>query len=487
MSRTGRINVRYDTSIVIIGVIVALVFSSISPVIALEAKPSFFPQIAIQPTAQEVIIGETFQVDIYADAMEYRLRGVTIGLTYPSSILQVTDITLGPLFGPSAIIEPGSGDDGAGHIHYTVLTSQRLSSSKGIFLTVTFHLSGGTPDSLNLFRLTGVLYSWNYVKISETQITSGYFTIREPDYDEYFSFVSISGFDSNGDGHDDAVQIIMDVTTTGGIIDVSISGTLLDPRGHKDDEAKVSCKIPGATTGTRSLSLYGDGPEGWFTVTLNLFDNRNHFEDSWTGTFYLFSLTLPITYVNVTPLLQVVQGDTSFPLVITITPGGPIIGIQLSITVNPSFLSITDVQEGDMFKGITHYFNKGIIDNLDGTITQIYATTIESIVTDPGTFIIVNMTAKNLSGISTVSIINALVTAPDGIEYPLIIQNANIRVEPLSFYDLNGDTRINILDLVVMASHWGEIGTPGWIVADVNTDGVINVLDVLLLGDHWTG
>ena len=478
---------RYHTSIVIIGIILVLFFSSFSLFIALEAKTPFVPQIALQPASQEVIIGEAFQVDIYVDAMDYRLRGVTIALTYPSSILQVKNVTLGPLFGSSAIIKPGSGDDGAGHIRYTVVTSRSLSSSKGIFLTINFHLLGGTPDSLHFLRLTGVLYSWNYKIIPETQITSGYFTIREPDYDEYFISVSLSGFDSNGDGHNDAVQVIMDVTTTGGVMDVSVRGTLIDPRGSKDDEVRVSWQIPGATSDARSLSLYGDGPEGWFNVTLNLFDKRNHFEDSWTGTIYLFPLTIPVTYVNATPSLQTVQAGDSFSLAVTITPGRPLAGIQLGITFNPSFLSITDVQEGDLFEGITHYFNKGIIDNHNGTITQIYATTIESLVTDPGTFVIVNMTAKNLSGMSTFSIINALIVSPDGIESPLVIQNASIRVETLSFYDLNGDTRINILDLVLVVSHWGEIGTPRWIIADVNIDGVINVLDVLLLGEHWTG
>jgi hypothetical protein len=487
MSRTGRIKVRYHTSIVIIGTIVALIFSSFSLSIVPEAKTPFIPQIALQPISQEVSIGETFQVDIYVDAMDNRLRGVTLDLIYPSRILQVKNITLGSLFGSFAIINPQSGDDGAGHIHYTVLTSQRLSSSKGIFLSITFLLSKGTPDSLHFFKLSGSLYSWNYKKIPETQITSGYFTIREPDYDEYFKSVSLSGFDSNGDGYNDGIQVIMDVITTGGAIDVSVKGTLLDPRGNKDDEARVSWQISGATINAKSLSLYGDGPEGWFTVTLHLFDNRNHFEDSWTGTLYLFPLALPITYVNATPSIQAVQFGASFSIAITIDPGRPLAGIQLVITFDPSFLSITDIQKGDLFEGITHYFNKGIIDNKNGTITQIYATTIESIVTDPGTFIIVNMTAKNLSGMSTFSIINALIAAPDGIESPLVIQNASIYVETLYFYDFNGDTRINILDLVFVVSHWGEIGTPGWIIADVNTDGVINVLDVLLLSEHWTG
>ena len=484
---SGEDKVKHTTSIVSIGTLLVLVFSSCSLCIPLEAKTPFDPQIEIQPTSQEVPIGDTFQVDIYVDAKEYRLRGVTIDLTYPSSILKVTDITLGPLFASSFIIMPGSGDSSIGDIHYTVLTSQRLSSSKGIFLTITFHSLKGTPGSQHLLKLSGFLYSWNYGKIPEAQISSGYFILSEPDYNESFTSISLSGFDSNEDGRNDAVQILMEVNTTGAIMDVFVEGTLFDSNGQKDDEESVSWTIPGSTPGSRLLYLYGDGPEGWFQITLHLFDNLNHHEDSWTGTVYLYPLILPVTYINVTPLTQTVQTGESFFLAVTVNPGEVLEGIQLGITFNPSFLSITGVREGDLFEGITRYFSEGSIDNLNGTITDIYTTAIAGNVADPGVFVIMNATAQNLSGMSTFSIINALIVVPGGIESRLVIQNASILVESLSLYDLNGDGRINILDFILVASHWGETGLPGWSVADLNTDGVINILDVFCLGEHWTG
>jgi len=479
--------VQHHKYIVTIGIILALVFSSFSLFITSEAKTPFAPQIRIQPTAQEVTVGETFQIDIYVDAMDNRLRGVTIDLTYTFSILHVKNITPGPLFGSSAIIIPRSGDDGAGNIHYTVLTSKSLSSSKGVFLTIDFLVIGGIPGSLHLLKLHGALYHWNYQKIAGTQIKSGLFTIGQPDYDESFISISLSGFDSNGDSHDDAVQAHMDVGTTGGVMDVSAQGIILDPRGNKDDETWVSWSIMGSTPETGTLYLYGDGPEGWFHVTLNLFDTLNHREDSWTGTIYLYPLILPITHINATPSTWTVQPGESFSLAVTITPGRALAGIQLSITFNPSFLAVTGLEEGDLFNGCTRYFNPGIIDNLNGTLTQIYATAITGHVTQPGTFIIVNVTAKNFRGVITFSIMDTLVVDPIGIESPVVIQNASILVETIPGYDLNGDTHINILDLVLVVSQWGETGTPGWIVEDFNTDGVIDCLDVLLLADHWTG
>jgi hypothetical protein len=52
-------------------------------------------------------------------------------------------------------------------------------------------------------------------------------------------------------------------------------------------------------------------------------------------------------------------------------------------------------------------------------------------------------------------------------------------------WDVNEDGVINVLDLTLVGSHWGETGTPGWIPADVNQDGVINVLDLTVIGSHW--
>ena len=53
--------------------------------------------------------------------------------------------------------------------------------------------------------------------------------------------------------------------------------------------------------------------------------------------------------------------------------------------------------------------------------------------------------------------------------------------------DVNGDGRVNALDLVLVGQHFGETGPPGWIPEDVNVDGSIDVLDLILIGQYWTG
>jgi len=53
--------------------------------------------------------------------------------------------------------------------------------------------------------------------------------------------------------------------------------------------------------------------------------------------------------------------------------------------------------------------------------------------------------------------------------------------------DVNGDGKVNVLDIINIAQHWNETGTNGWITQDIDENGTINVLDVIIIGQHWTG
>ena len=65
-------------------------------------------------------------------------------------------------------------------------------------------------------------------------------------------------------------------------------------------------------------------------------------------------------------------------------------------------------------------------------------------------------------------------------------------VPPVLNPDVNGDGYVNILDMVLVGQHWGDIieippeeyVPPPW---DVNGDGVVNVLDMVIIGQNWTG
>jgi hypothetical protein len=59
--------------------------------------------------------------------------------------------------------------------------------------------------------------------------------------------------------------------------------------------------------------------------------------------------------------------------------------------------------------------------------------------------------------------------------------------QPREGCDVNSDGAVNVLDLIRVGQHWGEVGSPGWIPEDVNRDGTVNVLDSILIGQYWTG
>jgi len=56
-------------------------------------------------------------------------------------------------------------------------------------------------------------------------------------------------------------------------------------------------------------------------------------------------------------------------------------------------------------------------------------------------------------------------------------------------WDVNGDGKVNLDDLIILIEHWLETPSqPDWCKdADVNRDGIVNVYDVLLIMIHWTG
>jgi len=52
--------------------------------------------------------------------------------------------------------------------------------------------------------------------------------------------------------------------------------------------------------------------------------------------------------------------------------------------------------------------------------------------------------------------------------------------------DINDDGKVNIDDLFLVLSAWGQTGSPGWIPEDLNYDGIINIDDLFIVLGNWT-
>ena len=83
---------------------------------------------------------------------------------------------------------------------------------------------------------------------------------------------------------------------------------------------------------------------------------------------------------------------------------------------------------------------------------------------------------------SILSLTEVILASGSGISLPVMTQGAEIVEPPKPAWDVNKDGVVNILDLTLVASHFGETGD---IDADVNADGVVNILDLTLVASHF--
>ena len=74
---------------------------------------------------------------------------------------------------------------------------------------------------------------------------------------------------------------------------------------------------------------------------------------------------------------------------------------------------------------------------------------------------------------------NTVSVSAAGIEVPVTFHAISDTESPPITADVNSDGSVNILDLILIASDLGNVGTN--LAADVNGDGVISILDLVLV------
>ena len=61
------------------------------------------------------------------------------------------------------------------------------------------------------------------------------------------------------------------------------------------------------------------------------------------------------------------------------------------------------------------------------------------------------------------------------LSLPVLLQIPSVSAA-IPDYDVNSDGSCNIIDFVLIANHFKESGSPGWIREDVDKNGRINIL-----------
>lgn len=175
-----------------------------------------------------------------------------------------------------------------------------------------------------------------------------------------------------------------------------------------------------------------------------------------------------------------------------------LIGWQCGISFDPNLLEAIEVIEGDFLSSdaTQTFFTEGDIDNENGLITGYNVLRIDGTgLNGSGTLLSIKFKAKKVGKV-TFRPGDCTLGDSEGIELPSVVPNLEIEiVEELPApeedifmgpkWDINMDGKINILDLIIVAKHFGEPIAKDNQRADVNGDRVINILDLVAVADKF--
>lgn len=146
--------------------------------------------------------------------------------------------------------------------------------------------------------------------------------------------------------------------------------------------------------------------------------------------FFNFSVgaTEP-SVVSVSPSSQIVGPQDTFTIDVSCVPGQPIKSFELKFSFDASLVMVDSVSEGDIFNGYTTYFNSGTIDNVAGTVEDIYGLILgPGNVSSNGTLVGISITSKSTTGISSLNLYDVGLT--NETEYVSVsINNGSVQVD----------------------------------------------------------
>jgi len=199
-------------------------------------------------------------------------------------------------------------------------------------------------------------------------------------------------------------------------------------------------------------------------------------------------LGLPVVADSTTSMSvsnQTVSPNETFDMDVYVVLDTDSRGAQFDLLFNCMLLTCNSVTEGDFYNlGGTQdtFWKEPIIDNqgngqIIGAACVVISPSIP--VSGSGVLATISFTAEAL-GISELELCNVVVGDADGNSVEVIITSGSITVGLEG--DLNGDGRVNILDMIIVGIQWGQTSS-----ADLNNDGVVNILDSIIIGANWTG
>jgi len=110
------------------------------------------------------------------------------------------------------------------------------------------------------------------------------------------------------------------------------------------------------------------------------------------------------TVVSISPSSSSVSTGDNFNINVSCIPSQPVKAFEFRLYFDASLLQVDSIAEGDIFDGYNTFFNPGTIDNVAGSITNVFSLIIgQGNVSDNGSLITITFTAKQNSGTSSLN------------------------------------------------------------------------------------
>jgi hypothetical protein len=190
--------------------------------------------------------------------------------------------------------------------------------------------------------------------------------------------------------------------------------------------------------------------------------------------------------MQVQPSYDFVQWNQEIDVLIYAIPTQPVKAWELKFSFDPNHIQIISIDTGDFFGNSATFYSSGIIDNVNGTLINVYQLILgPGTVSEPGVILIIHCQTMGI-GVSSLHLYDWGVT--NETKYvELTVQDGAIQVYGDYYpWDINQDGHCNYLDLSSVAGHYmDDIDPPGSLPWDVVIDGQVNYLDVSALVSNY--
>jgi hypothetical protein len=145
------------------------------------------------------------------------------------------------------------------------------------------------------------------------------------------------------------------------------------------------------------------------------------------------------TQIQITPDTLELDPEEYFNISIYVIPGKPIRAMELKLAFTPSHIQALKIEEGPLFKDYPTLFNSGIIDNINGTIINVYGLILGvGNTTTPNAFANISLKTTSKEGKTTINLYDVIVTN-ETVSVPITTQNATLTIGDISGNG-NGDS-----------------------------------------------